>query len=195
MENTQLKSLRILVTVGLALAGLMASITAKASTVEPFDLTLANGAVFSGTLTFATSSLTNLAGVQVNATLTDYSDGTLGYTGTGFDTIDLVDTGVLYTYSLAKIDHIVVTDNPWGTPVRTNENRITLIIDTTTAQPTLILNSLSGVDLIDAAQYQSHFIEPNGSPAFTPEPSSFLLFGSGLIGFAGLIRRRIGLRT
>lgn len=42
----------------------------------------------------------------------------------------------------------------------------------------------------DTDGMEEFFIIPTGSPAFTPEPGTLMLFGSGLIGIAGLVRRR-----
>lgn len=42
----------------------------------------------------------------------------------------------------------------------------------------------------DTDGMEEFFIIPAGSPAFTPEPGTLMLFGSGLVGIAGLVRRR-----
>jgi hypothetical protein len=42
----------------------------------------------------------------------------------------------------------------------------------------------------DTDGMEEFFIIPAGSPAFTPEPGTLMLFGSGLLGMAGLVRRR-----
>jgi hypothetical protein len=38
-------------------------------------------------------------------------------------------------------------------------------------------------------------LNQGGEAAETPEPSSLLLLGSGLVGLAGMVRRKIGLRA
>jgi phage-related tail fiber protein len=42
----------------------------------------------------------------------------------------------------------------------------------------------------DTDGMEEFFIIPAGQPAFVPEPGTLMLFGSGLIGIAGLVRRR-----
>jgi hypothetical protein len=197
-KDCMLKSVRILATVLLAIAGVAAAASAKASTTEDINLTLANGAVFNGTLTFSTSSLTDLTGLTVDGTLTDYKDGTLGKDAGHTDTIHVVDTGILTTYSLLGIDHIVVGDTIWGSPALTHQNRITLTINTNDTPAALIDTigplPVSGIDLTDPSGDRSDFTKPNGAPVFTPEPGTFLLLGSGLVGLAGIVRRKIGVR-
>lgn len=43
----------------------------------------------------------------------------------------------------------------------------------------------------DTDGMEEFFIIPAGSPAFTPEPGTLMLFGSGLLGIAGLVRRKL----
>jgi hypothetical protein len=43
----------------------------------------------------------------------------------------------------------------------------------------------------DTDGMEQFFIIPAGQPAFVPEPGTLMLFGSGLIGIAGLVRRRL----
>jgi hypothetical protein len=42
----------------------------------------------------------------------------------------------------------------------------------------------------DTDGMEEFFIIPAGQPAFVPEPGTLMLFGSGLLGMAGLVRRR-----
>ena len=44
----------------------------------------------------------------------------------------------------------------------------------------------------DTDGMEEYFIIPAGSPAFTPEPGTLVLFGSGLLGIAGILRRKLG---
>ena len=43
----------------------------------------------------------------------------------------------------------------------------------------------------DTDGMEEFFIIPTGSPAVTPEPGTLVLFGSGLVGLAGILRRRL----
>jgi hypothetical protein len=219
METTQLKPLKIFVTVSFVLAGMMAASTARATTVENVDLTLQNGSVFSGTLTFSNSSLRDL--VAVNGTLTGYLDKTLGQSpdsaNPNFSDIDDIDEVVKGTGLLSGLgyDDLEVGDTPWqvqtgttrrGQPIYTTEqNVITLVLDISNpSDPTLIesykilgiipVNNVSGIDLSSGSPVASDFVENYGDALTTPEPSAFMLLGSGLLGLAGMVRRRIGPR-
>ena len=44
----------------------------------------------------------------------------------------------------------------------------------------------------DTDGMEEYFIIPAGAPAFTPEPGTLVLFGSGLLGLAGILRRKLG---
>jgi hypothetical protein len=181
-----------------AAAGLLGAPSAKASTIETVDWTLANGAVFNGTLTFSNSSLTTLT--AVDATLTDYEFGTKGFVGTGSDLMDTVvisglgaSTGRTYEVSDGNILH----------PLKENTFSFDLNISNPNDPMIVTGNDILGVPRTGAdvafdavtPRQQGQSDEPSGSPAFTPEPSSFLLLGSGLMGLAALVRRKIGLRA
>jgi len=66
----------------------------------------------------------------------------------------------------------------------------------TLSDPTLL--SFSNLPLYGYSNFGPQIDENfilNASPNATPEPSSLLLLGSGLVGFAGMLRRKIGLRV
>jgi hypothetical protein len=47
-----------------------------------------------------------------------------------------------------------------------------------------------GVDYFEESLWESQTFQIDGSTAATPEPGSFMLLGTGLIGLAGLVRRK-----
>jgi hypothetical protein len=190
--------MRFLAAAGIAVAGLASATWAKASTIETVDWTLANGAVFSGTLTFSNASLTTLTGVD--ATLTDYDFGTKGFTGTGSELMDSIvisgigaSTGRSYEVSDGNSSH-PLKENTFSFDLNiSNPLEVTLV----TGNDILGLPHTGADAALDATtpKQQGQASETNGSPAFTPEPGSFLLFASGLLGFAGMASRKIGLHA
>jgi hypothetical protein len=193
-----MKSLRTLATAAIAVTGLIGVTAAKASTIETVDWTLANGAVFSGTLTFSNASLTTLT--AVDATLTDYDFGTKGFSGTGSD---LMDTVVISGIGANTGKSYEVSDGNSTHPLKENTFSFDLNISNPLDATLVTGNDILGIPhtgadaVLDATapKQQGQASEPNGSLAFAPEPSSFLLFASGLLGFTGMARRKMGLRA
>ena len=87
MRDTRKLFLRSLLTVSLAVAGLVAANPAKAQATDFVTMNFASGATFSGIVTFAPGYSYPEA---VTGTLTGYQYGTTGYTGSGSDAIDWV---------------------------------------------------------------------------------------------------------
>jgi len=192
-----MKSLRTLVTAIVAGICLWAAVPAKADVVEPVYLTLGNGAVFSGTLTFSNNTFTDLVGVD--ATLTDYELGTKGYVGPpDVDDIDFVtDAGSTALIAGERVFKVADDDTVRGILKR---NTITLQLDISNDPPTIIDDVrvpifgkiyVSGVNLIanDVNPSGQQVDAPNGA-SITPEPGSWLLLATGLAGLGPLITRR-----
>lgn len=194
-----MKSMSKIAIVALAVAALAAATSAKASVIEPIYLPLGNGAVFSGDLTFSTSSLTHLN--SVSGTLTDYQVGTKGYVGSGSDSITHVSALVNGLNLGGGNREFQVYDS--GSLL--TRNTITLVLNVSDpANPTIdrtlqigpLTIYLTGAnivlnDIVGGTQYDAL---PNGH-GLTPEPGSFVLLGSGLLGLAGFVRRKIGARA
>ena len=190
------KSLRHLAVVALAVIGLAAASSAKADPMETLNMTFLSGATFSGTVTFAPdySSVEAVTGI-----LTGYQLNTYGYLGTGSDTISWVwdasknDAGVPGDISGNWLmdgynDGSYVWDGSWF-------NFIGFSYDYTNA-PNLILSdspALGSGTTGNGINYSDPLV--SGSITPIPEPSSFWLLGSGLVGLAGMLRRKISLRA
>jgi hypothetical protein len=200
-----MKSLRVLATAMVVLAGLPSAPPAKADSVYNLDLTFKNGAIFTGTVTFNSgfTSVTSIDGV-----LTGYELGTLGFTNnlTDTDTIDVVSYGGLRTGN--NLNLVTFEDAGWDVAEKVGkhtfevpeDNWFTLNFDLAnpfgiTLITTGIVGNLSGIDgdLIGPHPATPDNQDSTITPA--PEPRSIFLLGYGLVGLAVMVRRKIGLRV
>ena len=185
--NTMLKLMKTLPIVALAVAGIVSATTAKADPVEYVHMTFVSGAQFSGAVTFAPdySSVEDVTG-----TLTDYQYGANGFAGSGSETIDWNwDPGVNFTSGTNIFGTFLVDGTPgdyaYGAPGY--PNWIAFTYDYSGA-PGLVFNNSGYGNEID---YNDPMV--SGYVSATPEPGSLLLFGTGLVGLAFLLRRKMGL--
>lgn len=193
--------MRTFVILAFAGACLLAALPASADDAVPVYLTLGNGAVFSGTLTFSDSTFSDLLGVD--ATLTDYELGHKGYAGPPYvDDIDFViDAGSPALIGGGTIFKVADNDTLLGLLKR---NTITLQLNTSSDPPTIIDDLsitlprggsetiyLTGANIVanDVNPSGQQVDAPNGGN-LAPEPGSGLLLGSGLTGLALLMMRR-----
>lgn len=192
-----MKSMRILTSVVLAIVGLGTSTLAKADNVDNVNLTFASGATFAGTVTFA-NDYSHITGV--NGILNGYQFGLTGYQGSGSDPI---------TWVWATVDQSGVnTPGVFGTwlldghgPIVTSafSNFIGFSYDYTNA-PSLVFANVPPIDSTawNAINYSDALvagtIDYSYSTSVTPEPGSMLLLGTGLVGLAGMVRRKFARR-
>jgi hypothetical protein len=192
--------LRNLAIAVLAAAGLIFATPAKADAVYNLDLTFTNGASFVGTIDLS-NNLHSVTGV--NGILYCYENGSTSYMGTGYsDPIETVSNGGIYL--LGTLDNITLEDAGWQTTIgigrfqRTVTDYNTIKLNFNVSNPsdiTLILPALSGVngaELLTGNFSSLNTGENSISPA--PEPGTLLLLGSGLVGLAGMVRRKAGRR-
>ena len=151
------------------------------------DLTLSNGATFTGVVDF-NSTLT--AVTSLTGTLTDYQDGTLGFVGSGKDTLSLVGDGIKLGPTL---DEVTAGDAPWQVGTKkhphTEDNLLTLDFNLTNPNDITLIDIplLTGVDF----QFGGDIVARDSTLTPTPEPGSILLLGSGLAGLALLLRKKM----
>jgi len=191
------------ISMGFVLA-LSLSAPAKADNTEYVNLTFQSGATFVGTLNFTNDykQITGVSGTLTdymsapydpNAPITEvdgylnrqvgssdyfswiYQPGTNSASNSGdFGTYLMDGTGEADYLNLIAFTYVVN-----GTPT------LTFALDDNDGN----LANTSGVDV----NYDDPLV--SGSITPTSEPSSLLLLGSGLVGLAGLVRRKIGRRA
>jgi hypothetical protein len=184
-----------------ALAAL-ATVAKADPTSYNIDLTLSNGATFQGVVDF-NSNLT--AVTSLTGTLTDYMDGKLGYDKVGTtDSLSLVGDGIKIGPTL---DGVTAGDASWQVNIGskkhphyiTEENLLTLYFNLSNPDDIKLIDIpfLSGVDYQlsgDIVGCDSS-LTPTPTPTPTPEPGSILLLGSGLVGLALLMRKKMAVNN
>jgi hypothetical protein len=172
----------------LAAAGLLAATAAKADTIENVDLTFANGSTFVGTITFSSNFQSVVA---ADGTLHGYQNGTFGFTGnlSNTETVDEVFYGGLHVGN--TVDGVILESAGFGLG-GLEHNFITLDFNIADApRVSLIFPNLTGVDGEYFGDHPADVNSGDSSITPTPEPGTILLLGSGLLGLAGVVRRKV----
>jgi hypothetical protein len=138
-----------------------------------------NGVALSGTGAFAGATSFTLSGSPLAFTGVSGSPGDFTSTGTlSF----LLNSGTLFTGTLSNITLTTISHEPnmvLLSGVLTGGGQVTLIIDVNTPLSSIKFNELG---TLSAGEALSNV---------TPEPGTMLLFGSGLLLVAGVLRRKL----
>jgi hypothetical protein len=206
-----LKSMKTLAILSFVVAGLVAAAPAKADNTEYVNLTFQSGATFVGTLNFASdySQITGVSGTltdYISAPYDPYAPITYGGGVSGNEYLNfqsgstdyfswIWQPGTNQVFDTNSGDFGTYLMDGTGEPDYLNLIAFTYVLSGT-SPVTFALDNNDG-NIANTSGVDINYDDPlvSGSIIPTPEPSSFLLLGSGLLGLAGMVRRKIGLRA